>query len=73
MTRHVPYDEFIQHLPTYISEVESDPIYIDDKGKVVLSIQKYEGLLETLRVLSNPDVAKEFREAIATVAAGLWK
>jgi PHD/YefM family antitoxin component YafN of YafNO toxin-antitoxin module len=73
MTRHVAYDEFAQHLPKYISETESDPLYIDDKDKVVLSIQQYEGLLETLRVLSNPDVAKEFREAIATVAAGLWK
>jgi PHD/YefM family antitoxin component YafN of YafNO toxin-antitoxin module len=73
MTRHVAYDEFALHLLKYISEAESDPLYIDDKGKVVLSTQQYEGLLETLRVLSNPDVAKEFHEAIATVASGLWK
>jgi hypothetical protein len=51
MTRHVPYDEFARRLREYLSDAENDPLYIDGKDRVVLSVQKYEGLLETLRIL----------------------
>ncbi len=49
-----------------------DPLYIDDKNRVVLSVQQYEGLLETLRILSNPADAQDLREAIAEADAGLY-
>jgi antitoxin YefM len=70
MTRHVPYDEFARRLREYLSEAESDALYIDGKDRVVLSVQKYEGLLETLRILSNPAAAKDLRDAIAEADAG---
>jgi len=70
MTRHIPYDEFAQDLPKYMSE--EDPLYIEDKNRVVLSVQQYEGLLETLRILSNPADAQDLREAIAEADAGLY-
>jgi antitoxin YefM len=72
MTRHVPYDEFARRLREYLSEAENDPLYIDGKDRVVLSVQKYEGLLETLRILSNPAAAKDLRDAIAEADAGLF-
>jgi len=70
MTRHIHYDEFAQHLPKYMSE--EDPLYIEGKNRVVLSVQQYEGLLETLRILSNPTEAQDLREAIAEADAGLY-
>jgi antitoxin YefM len=71
MTRHVPFDEFAQHLRKYMSE--ADPLYIDDKNRVVLSVQQYEGLLETLRILSDPADARDLREAIAEADEGLYE
>ena len=61
----------MQHLHKYLNE--GDPVYIDNMNRVVLSVQQYEGLLETLRILSNPADAQDLREAIAEADAGLYE
>ena len=70
MTRHVFYAEFSQNPAKHMEEAAGDPLLIDDKDWVVLPAQKYEGLLETLRILSNPDDARDLREAIVEADAG---
>jgi PHD/YefM family antitoxin component YafN of YafNO toxin-antitoxin module len=70
MTSHVAFDKF-RKAPAKYMKVEG-PLYIDGKDRVVLSTQKYEGLLETLDILSNPTAAKDLRDAIAEADAGLF-
>jgi antitoxin YefM len=72
MTRHVPYKEFRKDLAKYMDKVRSRPVHIDHKsGSVVmLSQEEYEGLVETIHLLSNPANAKDLLEGIAEADAG---
>jgi antitoxin YefM len=72
MARHVPYKEFRKHLPKYMDKVRNRPVRIDRKAGsvVILSEEEYEGLLETIHLLSNPANAKDLLEGIAEADAG---
>jgi antitoxin YefM len=72
MTRHVPYKDFRKHLPKYMDKVRNRPVHVDRKaGSVVmLSEEEYEGLVETIHLLSNPANAKDLLEGIAEADAG---
>jgi antitoxin YefM len=72
MTRHVPYDEFRKDPAKYMNEVGGDPLYIDRKaaGSVVMvSKDEFEGLIETLYLLSSPANARDLQEGIAEAEA----
>lgn len=72
MTRPVPYKEFRKDLAKYMDKVRRRPVHIDHKsGSVVmLSQEEYEGLVETIHLLSNPANAKDLLEGIAEADAG---
>ena len=72
MTRHVPYKEFRKDLDKYMDRVRSRPVHIDRKaGSVVmLSEEEYEGLVETIHLLSNPANTRDLLEGIAEADAG---
>jgi PHD/YefM family antitoxin component YafN of YafNO toxin-antitoxin module len=68
MTTHVRYAEFSKNPAKCVDEAGGGPLLIDDKDLIVLSAQKYEGLLETLRLLRG-DNRRELLEAIAEADA----
>jgi len=72
MTRHVPYKEFRTDLAKYMDKVRSWPVHIDCKAGavVMLSQEEYEGLVETIHLLSNPANARDLLEGIAEADAG---
>lgn len=72
MTRHVPYKEFRKDLAKYMDKVRRRPVHIDHKAgpAVMLSEEEYEGLVETIYLLSNPANAKDLLEGIAEADAG---
>jgi PHD/YefM family antitoxin component YafN of YafNO toxin-antitoxin module len=69
MNRHVPYAEFRENPTKYMDEASGDPLHVDDKDWVVLTAQKYEGMLETLHLLRGGN-RKELLDAIAEADAG---
>lgn len=59
------------NLFTIIDEVENGEKYIiESKGKkaVVLSMEEYDSLIETIYLLSDPDMAKDIEDAKKTSA-----
>ena len=73
MTRHVPYDEFRKDPAKYMNEVGDDPLLLDREaaGSVVMvSKDEFEGLTETLYLLSSPANARDLQEGIAEADAG---
>jgi antitoxin YefM len=73
MTRHVRYSEFRLNPAKYLDEAGDSRVvlYIDRaKGPpvVVLSVDKYEGLEETARLLRSPANAKGLLATLATLA-----
>lgn len=73
MTRHVSYDEFRKDPAKYLNEAGGDPLYIDREAAgsvVMLAKDKFEGLLETLYLLSSPANARDLQEGIAEAEAG---
>jgi len=75
MTRHVPYAEFEKHLPKYWDKGRNKPVRIkrDDDSRVLMSWEEYEGLVETIHLLSSPMNAKRLRSALAQAKAGKLK
>ena len=72
MTRHVPYEEFEKHLPKYMEKVRDNPVHIkrDEGSAVLMSKEEYEGLMETIHLLSSPTNARRLRSALAQAKAG---
>ena len=68
MTRHVPYKDFAKAW----ERSSSKPVRIKRKedARVLMSEEEYEGLVETIHLLSNPANAKDLREGIAEADAG---
>ena len=66
----VAFDEFRKAPAKYMAT--EGPLYIESKERsvVMLSAEKYEGLVETIHLLSNPANAKELLSAIADADAG---
>jgi antitoxin YefM len=72
MTRHVPYAEFARHLPKYWDRGRKKPVRIkrSEDARVLMSEEEYEGLMETIHLLSSPANASRLRSALAQAKAG---
>jgi antitoxin YefM len=72
MTRHVPYAQFAKHLPKYMDKVRNRPVRVkrNEDAVVLMSEEEYEGLVETIHLLSNPANARDLLEGIAEANAG---
>ena len=68
MTRHVPYKDFAKAW----ERSSSKPVRIKRKedARVLMSEEEYEGLMETIRLLSSPTNASRLRSALAQAKAG---
>ena len=75
MTRHVPYAEFAKQLPKYWDKGRNKPVRIkrNEDSRVLMSEEEYEGLMETIHLLSSPTNAKRLRSALAQAKAGKLK
>ncbi len=78
MTRTVTLKELRPGLPRIMEGVESrmDRVVITKRGKplaLMMSIEDYESIVETLAVLSDPRLAKRIKQAEAEVRAGKVK
>jgi antitoxin YefM len=71
MTRHVPYKDFAKAW----ERSGNKPVHIKRKedARVLMSEEEYEGLKETIHLLSSPTNAKRLRSAIAQAKAGKLK
>jgi antitoxin YefM len=75
MTIFKPMREVQQELPEVLDMIESADervvvIRHDRPAAIMMSYAQYEGLLETLDILSTPGAREEIREAEARYAAG---
>jgi len=72
MTRHVSYAEFRKNLAKYLDKARKAPLRVEreDGSVVVMSQDEFEGLMETLYLLSNPANARDLAEGIAEAEAG---
>jgi antitoxin YefM len=72
MARHIPYALFAKHLPRYMEKVRNRPVHIrrNEDAVVLMSEEEYEGLMETIHLLSNPANAKDLLDGIAEAKAG---
>ncbi len=75
MTIFKPMSEVQQELPEVLDMIENADervvvIRHDRPAAVMMSYEEYEGLLETLDILSAPGAREEIREAEARYAAG---
>lgn len=71
----VPLSKAKTHLAKLLTEVEDlgETVTITRSGKpvgVLLSVDDYEGLLETLEILADRDLAEAVREGLEDLAAG---
>ena len=63
------------HLPRLLAEVSEigERIIITRSGRpagVLLSIEEYDGLVETLEILADPELSKAVRQGLAEVSDG---
>ncbi len=71
----VPLSEAKTHLAKLLADVEAlgEEVVITRSGRpvgVLLSLTDYEGLLETLEILADQDLAKSIEKGLADAAAG---
>lgn len=74
-TKNVTLTEAKLNLPRYLKNVEEfyDRFIITRKGKdkaILMSIEEYEGLLETLDILSNKIEVKAIKESKEQISRG---
>ena len=72
---HVSYTDLRQNLSKHLDKVCDDraPLVVTRRGSqsvVVLSLADYEGLQETLYLLSDPANAEHLRKSVAQAEAG---
>ena len=75
MTRTLPISEVKTHLPELASKVEArdEQIVVTRNGKpivVILSYGEYEGLRETIDVLSDPKLMRQIHESVTYFSGG---
>lgn len=75
MTRTLPITEARSNLPTLVDNAKNklDEYVITVKGKpaaILLSIEEYESLRETLEIMSDPETMKDIKEAEEDIKAG---
>ena len=73
MTKTLPISEVKTHLPELVDKIEArdDQLIVTRKGKpavVILSFDEYEGLRETLDVLSDPAMMRQVHRSLTYVA-----
>lgn len=71
----VPLSKAKTHLAKLLAEVEDlgETVTITRSGKpvgILLAVDEYEGLLETLEILADDELLAAVREGLAEVAAG---
>ncbi len=72
---HVSYTELRQHLAKYLDQVCDDraPLVVtrqNERSVVMLSLEEYESIEETLHLLRSPANAKELLASVADADAG---
>ena len=72
---HVSYSELRAHLAHYLDKVCDDraPLFVTrhkSRAVVMLSEEEYNGMLETMHLLSTPANAEHLRQSIAEAKAG---
>jgi antitoxin YefM len=77
ISRYVPITKAKNDLLGLIRQVESidESVAVTKNGvpaAVILSMEKYTGLLETLEILSDEDTAKSLRTSIRQARKGKW-
>ncbi|HEX2332546.1 MAG TPA: type II toxin-antitoxin system Phd/YefM family antitoxin [Burkholderiales bacterium] len=75
MPKILPISEVKARLPELVTGVEEreEQVVVTRNGKpaaMLVSYAEYEGLKETLDVLSDPDLMKQIRQSLADIAAG---
>ena len=75
MTKTLPISEVKTHLPSLVKGVQErdDEIVITRNGRhaaVLLSLDEYEGLRETLEILSDPEAMAQIRRSEAYFRRG---
>lgn len=75
MTEHYSLAHTKAHLSEIIDEVEAtqDTVVITRRGKpaaVILGVDEYDSIMETLDILATPGALEEIRQAEADIAAG---
>lgn len=78
MTRTLPITEARTNLPTLVDNAKNklDEYVITVKGKpaaILLSIDEYESLKETLEIMSDKELMKELKEAEEDIKAGRFQ
>ena len=56
-----------------MKQIENDPVYITQRNipkAVLLSVDEYEGLIETLEIMADPRLMESIRRGKADIAAG---
>lgn len=77
ISRYVPITKAKNDLLDLIRQIESldESVAVTKNGvpaAVILSIEKYAGLLETLEILSDEETAKSLRTSIRQARKGTW-
>jgi antitoxin YefM len=77
ISRYVPITKAKNDLLDLIRQIESadESVAVTKNGvpaAVILSMEKYIGLLETLEILSDEDTAKSLRASIRQARKGKW-
>jgi antitoxin YefM len=77
ISRYVPITKAKNDLLELIRQVEKvdESVAVTKNGvptAVILSMEKYAGLLETLEILSDEDTAKSLRTSIRQARKGKW-
>ena len=75
MIRHITLKELRPKLPSVMSMIDKrmDRYIVTKRGKpvaVILSPDDYEGLIETLEIMSDPALMKRIKQAERDVKAG---
>jgi antitoxin YefM len=77
ISRYVPITKAKNDLLELIRQVEKvdESVAVTKNGvptAVILSMEKYAGLLETLEILSDEDTAKSLRTSVRQARKGKW-
>ena len=75
MAKILPISEVKARLPELVTGVEEreEQVVVTRNGRpaaMLVSYAEYEGLKETLDVLSDPELMKQIRQSLASIAAG---
>jgi PHD/YefM family antitoxin component YafN of YafNO toxin-antitoxin module len=70
---YLTIEEAQEQLPSLSTRLEREPIIITQEGKpaiVALGLEQFEGLIETLEILSDLELMEEFRQGLQQAQKG---